>query len=319
MNDDENDSFWPASKAEYTPPRKNSKFIKGKSGNPRGRPPKKKSNPKPLVDKSTMESVLKIAKREVTVRDGENVSRISAVDAVIQTMATAAMKGSVPAQKAFVELVDRARKNQASEIQDDHAFWREYAAKYDKHVEALLKVGEPLPEYMPHPDDLVFGEGLHVMVRGGDPVVAAQNRDFIIRFRDLLILQSELDRRCHPSKVEHERNTAIFASEVLFVHANSCLPKRMQLSDDQILFRLFNLTKLPKTSLEQQLKVGWAYFGISYQQNQTTHPITTGVVSELQSLQTYSIAELIERFTHRRGRRRAKTQLKQKAAFRQNL
>jgi hypothetical protein len=58
-------------------------------------------------------------------------------------MAAAAMKGSVSAQKIFVELVDRARRERATEICDDHDFWRTYAANYGEHIAALQKRGNP--------------------------------------------------------------------------------------------------------------------------------------------------------------------------------
>ena len=274
MNDDLRGAFWrPPYDVGYKKPPESRRFAKGKSGNPRGRPSKKKPDPKPLVNKSTMESVLKVALREVTAREGDNLTKISAFDAVIQTMAAAAIKGSVPAQKIFVELVDRARKEQATEICDDHKFWRNYAATYDKYAAALQTAGQPVPQHLPHPDDLVFEEGCLVMIRGGDPLIAAKNRDAMTRLRDVLMLQAEQDVRCYPSKEKYHHRTTVFVSHYLSVHINSCLPKRMQLSDGQIQLRMWNNSSFGNRKLEDHLKAGWANFGVQYERKQTSPPL----------------------------------------------
>jgi hypothetical protein len=274
MSDDLSDPFWrPPYDVGYKKPPESRRFVKGKSGNPRGRPTKKKPDPKPLVDKSTMESVLKVAQREVTVREGDSLAKIPAFDAIIQSMAAAAMKGNVQAQKTFVELVDEARREQAADIKGDHAFWRDYAATYDKYVVTLQRAGKPVPEGLPHPDDLVFEENCPVMLRGGDPIIAAQNWSTMVRFRDVLMLQAEQDIRCYPSEEKYQRRTTIFVSHYLLVHTNDCLPKRMQLSDDQIQFRMYDISCLRKRTLEERLRAGWADLGVPYAPNQITPPL----------------------------------------------
>jgi hypothetical protein len=274
MIDDLKDAFWrPPYEVGYKKPPESCRFAKGKSGNPRGRPAKKRPDSKPLVDKSTMESILKMSLREVTARDGSDFTRITAFDAVLQMMLAAATKGSVAAQKAIVGLVDRARKEHAAEIAEDHAFWKDYAATHKKYTAGLQTAGQPESEGLPHPDDLVFEEGCPVMVRGGDPLIAAKNRDAMVRLRDVLMLQAEQDVRRYPSKEKYHDRTTIFVSHYLLVYTNSCLPKRMQLSDDQIQFRMWNISCLQKNKLEEQLKAGWADLGVRYERNQLTLPL----------------------------------------------
>lgn len=283
MSDDESDGSWRSYEIGYGKPPISRQFKKGKSGNPRGRP-KKAAVSKPQVDRSMRDTFLSTARREVTSKQGDVVKAIPLIEAAYQAESVLGLKGNAYALKNYLDRAERFAKDEAAEINKENEYWRNYVATYDKYAEALRKAGEPLPEYVVHPDGLVFEEGRHVMVRGGDPEIAAQNRDFIIRFRDTLILQSESDRRCYPSTGKRGQSNPIFVSEILYTHANSCLPKRMQLNESQILFRLFDLEKLPKKSLEQRLKAGWAHFGHSYQRNQTTHPITAGIVSRLQSL-----------------------------------
>lgn len=302
MNSDENDGSWRSYEIGYGKPPADRRFKKGKSGNPRGRP-KKATTSKPLVDRSMRDTFLSTARREVTSKQGDVVKAIPLIEAAYQAESVLGLKGNAYALKNYLDRAERFAKDEADEIQEDNEYWRNYIATYEKNVSMLRKAGHPIPESWPHPDDIEFNEDRFVNFRGGDPIEASRNRELIIRLRDLLMLQSELDRRCDPSKEKRGRSTTIFVSDILYTHANSCLPKRMQLSENQILFRLLDLMKLSKKSLEQQLKVGWAYLGRSHQRNQTTPPITAGIVSQLRSLQTTSTASLIERWTRRRGQR----------------
>lgn len=273
MSDDPRELLWrPPYEVGYKRPPENRRFAKGKSGNPRARPSKKAPDPKPLVDKSTMESVLRVALREVTAREGDNLTKISAFDAVIQTMAAATMKGSVAAQKIFVELVDRARKERTTEICDDHEFWRNYAANYGEHIAALQKTRKPVPDNWPHPDDMVFEDGEHVKFMGGEPAIAVKNRKTIARFRDVLMLQAEMDRRCF-LRDNPGQASPIFVSDYLVVHANSCLPVRKQLHDSRLLTRILQIQALRKAELQRQLKKNWAEFGLTLAPNGTTPPL----------------------------------------------
>jgi hypothetical protein len=187
-------------------------------------------------------------------------------------MAAAAMKGSVSAQKIFVELVDRARKERATEICDDHEFWRTYATNYGEHIAALQKTGKPVPDNWPHPDDMVFEDGEHVKFMAGEPAIAVQNRNTIIRFRDALMLQAEMDRRCF-LRDNPGRASPIFVSDYLMVHAKSCLPVRKQLDDSRLLTHILRIQALRKTELQRRLKEDWAEFGVTLAPNGTTPPL----------------------------------------------
>jgi hypothetical protein len=297
MSDDLRDPFWrPLYDVGYKKPPESRRFAKGKSGNPRGRPAKKTPGPKPLVDKSTMESILKMSLREVTARDGDDVTKITAFDAVLQIMLATAMKGSVPAQKAVVALVDRAKKEEAAEIKEDHTFWRHYVVTYNEYTAALQTAGQPVPEGLPHPDDLVFEEGRLVMIRGGDPLIAAKNRYALIRFRDVLMLQAEQDVRRFPCEEKYHHRATIFVSHYLLLYANSCLPKRTQLSDSQIQLRMWNISSFGNRKFEGQLKAGWMDLGVPYARNRVTQPI--------KPLLRYLGIALPSAITHLRGRDR---------------
>jgi hypothetical protein len=92
------------------------------------------------------------------------------------------------------------------------------------------------------------------MLRGGDPISAAQNWSTMVRFRDVLMLQAEQDVLCYPSKEKYQRRTTIFVSHYLLVDTNFRLPKRMQLGEDQIHSRMCSISCLENAHLKSGSK-----------------------------------------------------------------
>src|SRR5215218_3833672 len=77
-----------------------SRFRKGQSGNPSGRP--RRQHDSQRAKAIAMEE----AYRPVTIRDGDKVRKIPAIQAVHRAQVALAAKGNGPAQRAF--LADRA-------------------------------------------------------------------------------------------------------------------------------------------------------------------------------------------------------------------
>jgi hypothetical protein len=94
----------------YGKPPVHSRFCKGQSGNPRGRP--RGANTGGLK-----EIFLKEAHRTVRVREGDRIEQIPAVRALIRVMIASAAKGNGPAQRTCIEvlrLCEQELANQAA-------------------------------------------------------------------------------------------------------------------------------------------------------------------------------------------------------------
>ena len=76
-------------------------FVKGKSGNPRGRPRKKKETP--ASGSSVRDAFLKAADRLMTLRENGREVQISERDAVKRSEVLSALKGSSHAQRNYLE------------------------------------------------------------------------------------------------------------------------------------------------------------------------------------------------------------------------
>jgi len=82
----------------YGKPPVHSRFRKGQSGNPTGKRRRGEAE-------RAEELIRQEAYRLLTIREGEKVTRMPALQAVIRSQITSAAKGSVPAQRALVKAV----------------------------------------------------------------------------------------------------------------------------------------------------------------------------------------------------------------------
>ena len=132
----------------YGKPPAHTRFQKGVSGNPRGRP-------RGIAPSTARALALKEAYRLVTVRDGERVMRLPMIQAVLRSQLALAAKGHSPAQRAVIAVVDALEQESALEA----AAAREKAAStrpmssldYGRQANFAMilgwrKLGRPMPE-----------------------------------------------------------------------------------------------------------------------------------------------------------------------------
>jgi Family of unknown function (DUF5681) len=138
-------------------------FKKGKSGNPNGRPRKKPGQPGPnalgggIADRFGA-MALEEATRTITVREGDKVSEIPAMQALIRAMFKAAAEGDTKAARQLLDVIARAeseRTGSALEILE-HAV--QYKEKFGPIFEQREREGLDPPDIFPHPDDLIINE-----------------------------------------------------------------------------------------------------------------------------------------------------------------
>lgn len=234
----------------YGEPPKHTRFKKGVSGNPAGRPRKDKSRSRTETEMTA--AFLAQSRRMVTVHDKDGqISQIPALDAVMLAQLKSAMKGNAYAQENFLKRSERLEKEEAESIEQQNAKAEDHIAWCRAEIETARSEGRPEPEFLPHPDDIIFEPGKRYKVAG--PVTEEDLA--VVKFRramrDIYLMQHVLEG--DPSAGAASLN--FFVAEV----CNRALPKRMQLDQDAIMMSSYR--RLPSAKLRALVRMAWQELG----------------------------------------------------------
>jgi hypothetical protein len=146
--------------SNYRRPPVEHQFKKGRSGNPNGRPKKKAAQPGGGLGGGIADRLAAMALdeaiRPVTVREGDKVSEIPAMQALIRTMFRAAAQGDTKAGRQLLELINRAESGRTSTALETLEYAVQYKEKYGPIFEKHEREGLDALEIFPHPDDVII-------------------------------------------------------------------------------------------------------------------------------------------------------------------
>jgi hypothetical protein len=143
----------------YRRPPAEHRFRKGASGNPKGRP--RGARNKPKIDTSLgmrgAEAYLREeAYRKVTLREGDKLIELPAIQAVFRAMGVSAMKGNRFAQRTLAEMITKVEHDDFTSRLDAFGTWVEYKREWSDAIERAQKAGIEPPRPIPHPDDVIL-------------------------------------------------------------------------------------------------------------------------------------------------------------------
>lgn len=142
----------------YGKPPVQHRFAKGTSGNPGGRPKKPKASrvSTEFGMKPTEEYLRLEAYRPVTIREGDRIIELPAIQAVFRAMGVSALKGNRFAQKTMAEIVTRMEEEHHRSKFDLMGKAMDYKIAWEREIERCRAAGMPDPAPIPHPDDMII-------------------------------------------------------------------------------------------------------------------------------------------------------------------
>lgn len=221
----------------YGKPPVEHRFKKGRSGNPLGRPRKsklvKKHEPLSFGAQPANSYLIEEAYRPVLVREGERTIELPAIQAVFRAMGVAAMKGNRFAQRTMAELVQSIEAEDRKLRLDHLETMINYKCDWERAIERARELGQPEPQPIPHPDDIIIN------FKTGDAVVCGpMTKEDKVQWDKLLEhvdnLQEEISMFASEyAKARKPENKARMLDmwkfeQNLFDRLNDNLPKRYQ-------------------------------------------------------------------------------------------
>jgi hypothetical protein len=144
----------------YRKPPTEYQFKKGQSGNPKGRPKKKRSSPSSAAGGGIHDRIAAMALLEATrpiiVREGSRAEAVPSIQAVLRSMFRSAAQGDSKSQRQLLELITRAEADRATAATDYVKFMIDYQASAQEKMADHERRGLEPPELYPHPDDIIF-------------------------------------------------------------------------------------------------------------------------------------------------------------------
>ena len=143
-------------KVGYGKPPMHSRFKKGQSGNPSGRP-KRKTHASFEVGYEQMKArAIEEAYRLVQVLEGNKETKIPVIQAILRSVAVSAAKGNSRAQRLFIDLLKSVEEEHSElRLERDQALL-EMKAQGEAELERRKQLKISGSDLFPHPDDIIY-------------------------------------------------------------------------------------------------------------------------------------------------------------------
>lgn len=139
-------------KVGYKKPPERTRFKKGQSGNPKGRPLGSKNMHGNRLENIVMQEVYRL----IPVNEGGKQARMPLLQAMMRSMGISALKGQVRTQRTILDLVREKERNDQRLHEEYLRTMMEYKYHWETIIEECRLQKRPIPEPLPHPNDILI-------------------------------------------------------------------------------------------------------------------------------------------------------------------
>lgn len=132
------------------------RFAKGVSGNPSGKPKGARNALPTLNEERLKQIILEEAYRSIDIEEDGEPLTVTMVQAAVRALATAAVNGKFHAQAVFIKLVGTVEQQNRELYREYFDAMVDYKNKWEKELARRKKLGLELPDPTPHPNDVVI-------------------------------------------------------------------------------------------------------------------------------------------------------------------
>lgn len=141
----------------YGHPPKRHRFKLGQSGNPQGRPKGSKNSAfGERGQKRINKLILDIAYKEISLKENGQRVTMPTVQAILLAINSNALKGKTASQKLIMDLIQSAEFVTNKDKQAYLETMISYKMDWEKKFRRCDKEGQPRPDIIPHPDDVIL-------------------------------------------------------------------------------------------------------------------------------------------------------------------
>lgn len=243
----------------YRKPPRHTRFAKGQSGNPRGRP--KKPNPRPLKLSDAPSDLFleEEAYRSVTLRENGQVIELPVTKAVLRSLAAGAIKGNRLSQKYFLEYVSRAEDLHLRTKVEHYVRLDALKRDGERALAESERRGLPPPELLPHPDDIILNPSTgEARIEGPETLEDVHYYEHTMQLRDYgLLCSAQADKTGKGFKLRHEGKTLCGYYFLAFL-LDRTLPRRYQWRENDAIHLMMEYQGLARRVRERRIETEFA-------------------------------------------------------------